>query len=477
MGLYLFVVGVGVAVHEPWFDEAQSWLLARDASVWRLLTTYLRYEGHPPLWYLILKIPATLGLPYKSVDVVAAVIAAAGVLLLVLNREIPALFRALLPFTYFVAYQYTVVARSYVLVLPLMLAILSIYRKRRQRMWLFAGLLLLLSLVSLHGLSLAGALTAAYLFDLWPERRTLSRKELIQHAIAGALLLANVVMIGLILRPPHDLAIAPYLNFRLSLGAMARVAVTAFTDTIYPGALTALVVAVLAVWLYRRKTLRTASLLILSLLPISSVYYNAWHEGLFFIALVFSIFLAFTRIDPRTRTVADRRFDHAVLVLVALILLQHIWWTFRSLQFDIAEPYSGSEDAAAYIAEHQLERTRLFGTTFPALAVEPYFPRNIFANYRTSGGFSFWDWSMRTPWYYRPAVAVDPAKIRRWTLTQVAQSPDYILVSRKFPWDAIYSSVILASGRYERIRVFPGGLFWKTGIGQFETFELYRRVR
>src|SRR5438045_2170909 len=130
ISLYLFVVGVGVTVHEPWFDEAQSWLLARDASIWRLLTTYLRYEGHPPLWYLILKIPAGLGLPYRSVDIVAALIAATGVLLLVLNREIPAVLRILLPFTYFVAYQYTVTARSYVLILPLMLGVLSIYRVR-----------------------------------------------------------------------------------------------------------------------------------------------------------------------------------------------------------------------------------------------------------------------------------------------------------------------------------------------------------
>jgi hypothetical protein len=171
LGTFVALVGVGIAVHEPWFDEAQAWLLARDASVVDLLTTYLRYEGHPPLWYLILAIPAKLGLPYKSINFVSAAIAVLGVALLLRNRAIPFALRALLPFTYFVAYQYTIVSRSYVLLLPILVSVLAIYSERRERLWTFVGLLVLLSQVSLHGMSLAGALALLYIVDHWPQRR------------------------------------------------------------------------------------------------------------------------------------------------------------------------------------------------------------------------------------------------------------------------------------------------------------------
>ena len=63
--VYLAVVIVTMAFHEPWFDEAQSWLIARDCPYRDLLLVRPHYEGHPPLWWLLLSIPAKLGVPYE----------------------------------------------------------------------------------------------------------------------------------------------------------------------------------------------------------------------------------------------------------------------------------------------------------------------------------------------------------------------------------------------------------------------------
>ena len=62
---YLALVVVVMCFHEPWFDEAQSWLIARDSSFADLLTLRPHYEGHPPLWTLLLSIPAKTGVPYE----------------------------------------------------------------------------------------------------------------------------------------------------------------------------------------------------------------------------------------------------------------------------------------------------------------------------------------------------------------------------------------------------------------------------
>jgi len=39
------MLAVVVPLHEPWSNEAQAWLLARDLSLWKLLFYYLRYEA------------------------------------------------------------------------------------------------------------------------------------------------------------------------------------------------------------------------------------------------------------------------------------------------------------------------------------------------------------------------------------------------------------------------------------------------
>lgn len=66
--VFIAYVTVTVTVscfHEPWFDEAQAWLIARDCSWKELLTVRTHYEGHPPLWWMLLAIPAKLGMPYE----------------------------------------------------------------------------------------------------------------------------------------------------------------------------------------------------------------------------------------------------------------------------------------------------------------------------------------------------------------------------------------------------------------------------
>ena len=51
--------------HEPWFDEAQSWQIAKCASIKDILFEVPHYEAHPPLWHLLLSLFAKIGVPYE----------------------------------------------------------------------------------------------------------------------------------------------------------------------------------------------------------------------------------------------------------------------------------------------------------------------------------------------------------------------------------------------------------------------------
>lgn len=49
-----------VLSHRPWLDEYQALQIALQSPDFSALLENLRYEGHPPLWYLILR-AASLG--------------------------------------------------------------------------------------------------------------------------------------------------------------------------------------------------------------------------------------------------------------------------------------------------------------------------------------------------------------------------------------------------------------------------------
>src|SRR5919108_4554632 len=109
------LLGAMLFYHEPWFDEAQAWLIARDASPLDLVTRVLRYEGSPGLWHLILMVPARLHLPYATLNVVSGLFALAAGALFLRLAPFPWPVRLLYPFSFWAFYQYGVVARSYVM--------------------------------------------------------------------------------------------------------------------------------------------------------------------------------------------------------------------------------------------------------------------------------------------------------------------------------------------------------------------------
>src|SRR5262249_1806498 len=128
-----------------------------------LQARHLRYEGTPGLWHALLHALIRVGIPYSGMAVVGGLAAAAGASLLPRFSPFPALVRCLLPFTFFVSYQYAVLARSYNLLAPFLFGAAILFPRRRERPLAFAALLVLLSNASLHGFLIASGIGAVIL--------------------------------------------------------------------------------------------------------------------------------------------------------------------------------------------------------------------------------------------------------------------------------------------------------------------------
>ncbi|MBP5732670.1 MAG: hypothetical protein J6W66_02420, partial [Lachnospiraceae bacterium] len=154
---YAVLLIVIACFHEPWYDEAEAWQMARGASIHDLLFYIPHYEGHPSLWYLILAIPAKLGVPYefglKSVAILAALIYG---WLFLFKSPFPKLVRYSLPFHYFFFYQYGIISRPYGLSVLCLLLMAMAFKTRNEKPWRFILPMAFLCASSGYGIVLAG---------------------------------------------------------------------------------------------------------------------------------------------------------------------------------------------------------------------------------------------------------------------------------------------------------------------------------
>jgi hypothetical protein len=450
----------GAAAHEPWWDEAQAWLVARDAPPAELFTHHIRYEGHPPLWFLVLAVPAKLGLPYASLQVAALLGGATSAFLLLFAfPRVPLYVRVLAPFALFVAYQYTVVARSYVLLLPLLLLIARMWERRSGGR--FAALLILLSHVSVHGFAIACGLALLSL-----RRRA--------HVLAFVL---NAALLVALLWPPPDLMTAVNLHSPLDPQRHAAV-VSSLVPSLFwtelqdeppvqavaKVAAALLALTILVFWMFRSGAGLPFALATLAAYAVALRYLAVWHEGIFFFLLVFGAVLAFERSKRGP-------LDTAARIVLVLLLLRHAEWTVRSLAYDLRRDSTGSARAARFLREQGLDRRQLYGAGVAVVEVQPYFEANILDNSRTA----FWEYSTRrNTWPYMPAA---PDAMTQWIDGVLAARPEYILYGTGLlSQDEYYAPDLFRSPAYVRMASFGGVTFWKDRPARRITFHVFRRA-
>lgn len=170
--LVLFGIGyIAVSIfHEPWFDEAQAWQIARS-SLKNILFTIPHYEGHPALWYLILAIPAKLGVPFEmGLKSIGFFISVASVVVLLFHSQLPRIVRILLPFSFFVFYQYGIIVRPYGLMLLLLLLLGQNFQDRKNHPWRVTILMMLLCTTSAYGIVISGGIALGIVWEVLHEK-------------------------------------------------------------------------------------------------------------------------------------------------------------------------------------------------------------------------------------------------------------------------------------------------------------------
>src|SRR6266446_6186259 len=166
------IVAVGQLHHEFWRDEVRALSLALGADNLLSIPATIHGEGHPALWYLLLRASYDMFGTRAVLPLLNLLIAAAAVIIFLLRAPFSLWCKALFVFSAIVAYEYSVMARNYSIVMLLMFTYAAVYTApRRSPLWL---VLVLFLLTQTH--IIATLLIPFYLFiwlsDWWSARRS-----------------------------------------------------------------------------------------------------------------------------------------------------------------------------------------------------------------------------------------------------------------------------------------------------------------
>ncbi|MBL8002521.1 MAG: hypothetical protein JNL05_11210 [Flavobacteriales bacterium] len=197
---YVLLLLMALANHELWGDEIHSWNIARSSTGLLDLLNNSRYEGHPPLWYVVLYTITRSTHEPESMKGAQALFAIGAVFVLLFHSPFPLAIRGLIPFGYYFAFEYGALSRNYAiaLLLAFLLAWLLVNRPGRHKGWFYV-MVLLLSCTHLLGLLLAASFCT---YRAWEERAgPAGWRGAAKHLVLGGLLCLPA---ALQIAPPGD---------------------------------------------------------------------------------------------------------------------------------------------------------------------------------------------------------------------------------------------------------------------------------
>ena len=429
--LYLLIFAVTAAFHEPWLDEAQGWMIARDASYHDMLFLLPHYEGHPPLWWLILSVPAKLGVPYElSLGAVTFVIYALTAYIIMFRSKLPPFIRLIVPFCYYTFYEYGVVARPYGMYFLGFMLMALFYNERNEKPFRFVLSCILTCASTAYGLVFCGGLSALWCVKIIIEYKKDILKFIGTRRFWALALLLGVALLEMALVFPYadtftvdnePMTAARFVNsfvylfFMLpadalligaggGLGTLLKYNPFPLDQVFMLGGLSLLIwVPLISICKKGKKLPELFTAYPFFALFCTFVYFMPHHEGT---VVAFFVFLLWISSEKEENVpVSDGTDIKSMLpavsgAVLSLVFVLNAMWSLLAVATDIPKDYYYGKAAAKYLKDEGLSELNVMSAWYDeadewsgrivstkkqhyAVTIVPYFDRNIFFNFNS----------------------------------------------------------------------------------------------
>jgi hypothetical protein len=377
--IYAALVIVLEMHHEPWRDEADPWLLARDADV---ITFFHRMglAGTPGLWHTLLVPLARAGLPYGSQAVLHIIIAICTAAIILWKAPFALVLRIGIIFGYYLSYEYSVVVRSYALGILLLFSVAALYPQRFEKPVLWGLLVALLANTNTHSLIIAAMIGAGYVLEGLLLR---------QRWLAGAavMLIGGLAAAAQVYPPPDAIARSRVMLYTPEAVPLAVSAAFFPSFPFYGSAIAGALVIAIAAFSLRKDRV---PLLVLcgAYAGLAFLYTYKWiggfrHTGFVLLVLLYALWTSTTH--DRSRLLAQ-----AVLMVTLIV---SIVATYRISQLELNYAFSGAEEMGTFLRRARLEALPIAAhSETTTSAVCPWIPHPFwYAGSQRLGTFTMWD--------------------------------------------------------------------------------------
>ncbi len=431
MGYILFIglAVFGLWVHEPAYDEAQAWMIAKTATWHDIFLLIPLYEGHPPFWHLLLAVPAKLGVSWHAAATgLGLLFMLANGFLLFFKAPFPRWVRCLLPFSYFLFFQYGIFVRPYTPLMTLLFLLAMYFPQKDKRPSLFIGLLALLCMCHLFGIAIAGGIVLAWLWEIkngrsWKNYLLALYKDARFHKMF-ILLLWVIFIANLLVDPDGNIYQAIYTvsyvrqAIYVLLAMPAEAVLTNLDNSVHVTtallpwagllgtACTGLLLWVLTLVFLPRKRILYLVLPYLCVSAIMLFYSSCHHIGVMLVLFIWYFWINLSQDPPQTnRPVWLCMLAKALLVLSLIIPISwtgHVLYQDYKLNLfdgqkivDFLEKYNLTNEVifAAWTMDHKGDSRYETNPNLQPMSVlvNMYLPRNLIANFHNGENKGYLD--------------------------------------------------------------------------------------
>jgi len=403
--------------HEPWRDEAQAWLIARDSPNIGSVIHLMGYEGTPALWHLILFPLAHWGLPYFSMAVVHFLIILSAVIIFLNYAPFSKLQKVLFVFGYYIFYEYNIIARNYALSVLCLFLIAVLYEKRFMKPILYSTLISILSNSNVHSLVIALVLGGFYFAELFLQKDMAYKN--VSHIMSCFIILLGIIVAIYQLSPPMDLM--PSLSsWNFEFGGLIRILIAVvgaflpilrpdinFWNIIFPRyrylAVPALVAFLLSLGFFLKKP-KPMLIYLISAVGLFSIFSFKYlgslrHHGLIFMIFIFSLWIAK---DYNKRLLINNKIYRIrnlnLNYFLTSLLFLHVLSSPIAFYYELNYDFSAGKRTAAFLKGNGFINDDTFIATYKsyaASAILPYVPKPhsqfYYVEYDNYRSFMIWN--------------------------------------------------------------------------------------